>query len=139
MKRILSLASAICTLGVLALTPSLAQDKMHGDKMHGMKMGGKMGGGHMHGSEMMKATEGLSDAQKQFITARLAQMPPSDRMAMQKKLAGYSVPVRKGQVTKMMNKEAKMGGKMEGGKMEGGKMHHIEDHKMGGKMHGGKM
>ena len=64
----------------------------------------------------------------------MMKMNDADKMAMEKKLAGYSIPVKKGQVTKMMNKE-KMGGDKAGGKMPAGKM--------GGKMDkmdkGGKM
>lgn len=127
MKRMLSLGAALLTLAGLSILPTFAQDKMGGGKMSGDKMGGKMSGGKMGDDMMMsKATMGLSDAQKQYVTMKMSKMNAADKMAMEKKMAAYSPSVRKGQVTKMMNKDKmagdKMSGKMSGDKMSGDKM-----------------
>ncbi len=130
-KRMLSLSAALLTLAGLSVLPTFAQDKMGGDKMGGKmagdKMGGKMGGdkmgGKMGGDMMMsKATAGLSDAQKQYVMMKMSKMSAADKMAMEKKMAAYSPSVRKGQVTKMMNKDKMAGDKMGGDKMGGDKM-----------------
>ena len=127
MKQMLSLGAALLSLGAMTLLPTLAQDKMGGDKMGGGKMagdkmGGKMAGGKMSGDMMGQATAGLSDAQKQYVMMKMSKMSATDKMAMEKKLAGYSPSVRKGQVTKMMNKDKMGGGKMAGDKMGAAKM-----------------
>ena len=129
-KRMLSMGAAILMLAGMSAMPTFAQDKMSSDKMGGGKMAGdkmagsKTGGGKMSGDAMMsKATMGLSDAQKQYVTMKMSKMSASDKMAMEKKLAGYSTSTRKGQVTQMMNKDKMAGGKMSGDKMDkGGKM-----------------
>ncbi len=124
MKRMLSLGAALLTLAGLSVLPTFAQDKMGGDKMDkgGKMSGGKMSGDKMGGDMMSKATAGLSDAQKQYVMMKMSRMSAADKMAMEKKMAGYSPSVRKGQVTKMMNKDKMGGDKMSGDKMGGDKM-----------------
>ena len=136
MKHLFSFTAALLLMaGMTSLpTASNAQDKMGkmdmGGKMSGDKMGGKMdkmhGGSGLSGAALQsKAMSGLSDEQKKYVTMKMSKMSDADKMAMEKKLAGYSTSVKKGQVTKMMNKDKMGGGKMNGDKMGG---------KMGGKM-----
>jgi hypothetical protein len=104
-----------------------------GGKTSGGKMSGKMdkSGSSLSGAALQsKAISGLSDDQKKYVMMKMAPMSGADKMAMEKKLAGYSPSVKKGQVTKMMNKDKKSTSAMSGDKMGG---------KMGGAKPGGKM
>jgi hypothetical protein len=118
MKRNIIALFAIASLGIttFAINPAAAQDKMGDGKM----AGGKMAGGKM--AKMDKSVYVCKKCKEYFSAADAKKMNFKDSMGhklakMSKAPAGFKDGSKMG-----MDKDGKMGGKMEGGKMEGGKM-----------------